>query len=152
MGPVRQNPIQRTVRFYSYVCASHCAQLWHTILHRTDLIVFPLTLQTITTTPMMSIWGKGVYRGAWYIKHCCRHPVCVCVWMAAGDGQSLRYDLLGAEHARLAPDAEVVDQHSSTAAADRRQLERRLWYVWMAGRSVPHVRQEIVQGLWCCLL
>jgi len=25
----------------SYVCASHCAQLLHTILHRTDLIVFP---------------------------------------------------------------------------------------------------------------
>jgi len=37
----------------------HCAQLLHTILHRTDLIVFPLTLQTITTSPMMSIWGKG---------------------------------------------------------------------------------------------
>jgi len=43
----------------SYVCASHCAQLLHTTLHRTDLIVFPLTLQTITTSPMMSIWGKG---------------------------------------------------------------------------------------------
>jgi len=41
------------------VCASHCAQLLHTILHRTDMIVFPLTLQTITTAPMMSIWGKG---------------------------------------------------------------------------------------------
>ena len=43
----------------SYVCASHCAKSLHTILHRTDLIVFPLTLQTITTSPMMSIWGKG---------------------------------------------------------------------------------------------
>jgi len=43
----------------SYVCAMHCAQLLHTILHRTDLIIFPLTLQTITTAPMMSIWGKG---------------------------------------------------------------------------------------------
>jgi len=43
------------------VCASHCAQLLHTILHRTDLIVFPLTLQTITTSQMMSIWGKGGY-------------------------------------------------------------------------------------------
>ena len=42
------------------VCALHCAQLLHTILHRTDLTVFPLTLQTITTAPMMSIWGKGV--------------------------------------------------------------------------------------------
>jgi len=43
MGPVRQNPIQRTV-VCSYVCALHCAQLLHTILHRTDLIIFPLTL------------------------------------------------------------------------------------------------------------
>jgi len=43
----------------SYVCALHCAQLLHTILHRTDLIIFPLTLQTITIAAMMSIWGKG---------------------------------------------------------------------------------------------
>ena len=25
------------------MCASHCAQLLHTVLHRTDLIVLPLT-------------------------------------------------------------------------------------------------------------
>ena len=31
------------------MCASHCAQLLHTILHRTDLIVFSLTLQTSLT-------------------------------------------------------------------------------------------------------
>ena len=43
----------------SYVCASHCAQLLHTILHRTDLIVFHLTLQTIAIAPTMTIWGKG---------------------------------------------------------------------------------------------
>jgi len=49
MGPVRQNPIQRTAIVYSYVCASHCAQLLHTILHRTDLTVSPLTLQTNST-------------------------------------------------------------------------------------------------------
>jgi len=42
------------------VCALHCAQLLHTILHRTDLLIFPLTLETITIAPMMSIWGKGV--------------------------------------------------------------------------------------------
>ena len=29
------------------MCALHCAQLLRTILHRTDLIIFPLTLQTI---------------------------------------------------------------------------------------------------------
>jgi len=28
------------------VCSLHCAQLLHTVLHRTDLIIFPLTLQT----------------------------------------------------------------------------------------------------------
>jgi len=54
MGPVRQNPIQRTVRSV-HVCALHCAQLLRTTLHRTDLIIFPLTLQTITIAPMMSI-------------------------------------------------------------------------------------------------
>ena len=65
MGPVRQNPIQRTVSLFICVCASHCVQLLHTILRRTDLIISNLTLQTITTAPMMSIWGKGAAR-----KHC----------------------------------------------------------------------------------
>ena len=60
MGPVRQNPIQRTVSSV-HVCAVHYVQLLHTILHRTDLLIFPLALQTITTAPMMSIWGKGVF-------------------------------------------------------------------------------------------
>jgi len=36
-----------------------CAQLLHTILDRTDLIIFPLTLQTITIALIMSISGKG---------------------------------------------------------------------------------------------
>ena len=58
MGPVRQNSIQRTVRSV-HVCASHYAQLLCIILHRTDLIIFPLALQTITIAPMMSIWGNG---------------------------------------------------------------------------------------------
>jgi len=47
MGPVRQNTIQRTVRSV-HVCALHCAQLLHAILLRTDLIIFPLTLQIIS--------------------------------------------------------------------------------------------------------
>ena len=51
MGPVRQNPIQRTVRSV-HMCALHCAQLLHTILHRTDLIIFPLAFQTITIAPI----------------------------------------------------------------------------------------------------
>jgi len=40
------------------VCSSLCIQLLHTILHRTDLIIFPLAIQTITIAPMMSIWWK----------------------------------------------------------------------------------------------
>jgi len=58
MDPVRQNSIQRTVRSV-HVRALHCVQLLHTTLHRTDLIIFPLILQTITIAPMVSIWGKG---------------------------------------------------------------------------------------------
>jgi len=53
-----KNPIQRTVSLFICVCIALCTML-HTILHRTDLIVSSLTLQTITTAPMMSIWGKG---------------------------------------------------------------------------------------------
>ena len=68
MGPVRQNNFQRTVRsVHTYVCALHCAQLLHTILHRTDLIIIPLTLQTITIAPMISIWGKW---GTLSFKNC----------------------------------------------------------------------------------
>ena len=79
MGPVRQNPIQRTVRSVqcSYVCAVYCVQLLQTILHRTDLIIFPLALQTITTAPMMSIWGKG-----WSALHCWMQWNCIHVFVA----------------------------------------------------------------------
>jgi len=53
-GPVRQNPIQRTVRsVQTCVQIVHCVQLLHKILHRTDLIIFPLALQTITIAPMI---------------------------------------------------------------------------------------------------
>ena len=48
-----------------------CAQLLHTILHRTDLIIFPLTLQTITIASMMSISGKWVLddrKDIWPVK------------------------------------------------------------------------------------
>jgi len=49
----------------------YCAQLLHTILHRTDLIIFPLTLQTITIAPTTSNWGKG---GA--VQSCTGHDTC----------------------------------------------------------------------------
>jgi len=38
----------------SYMCAYHCAQLSYTTWHRTVLIIFPLILQTIILTRMMS--------------------------------------------------------------------------------------------------
>ena len=43
------------------VCNALC-QLLRTILHRTDLKIFPLNLQTITIAEIMSIWGKGVFQ------------------------------------------------------------------------------------------
>jgi len=58
MGPVRQNPILGTVSLFICVCIALCTIVAHNIA-QTDLIVFPLTLQTITTARMMSIWGKG---------------------------------------------------------------------------------------------
>jgi len=51
----------------SYVCAVYCVHLLHTILHRTDLIIFPLALQTIITALMMSICGKGVISMCLYL-------------------------------------------------------------------------------------
>jgi len=75
MGPARQNPISRELLgLFICVCIAR-AQLLHTILHRTDLIIFPLTLQTITIAPMMSIWGKG---GVTYVTrcwHCSGHAI-----------------------------------------------------------------------------
>ena len=41
------------------MCSSLCTILLHAILYRTDVIIFPLALQTINIAPMMSIWGKG---------------------------------------------------------------------------------------------
>jgi len=67
----------RSVHMCVHCIALHCAQLLRTILHRTDLIIFPLALQTITTAPMMSIWGKGELAGrdvlGRYHQHAAEH-------------------------------------------------------------------------------
>jgi len=71
MGPVRRNPIQRTVRTaHTSKCAYDCAQLQYTIHHRTVLIISPSYLRswqrtnchntmmmavTITTTTTMTM-------------------------------------------------------------------------------------------------
>jgi len=52
---------QTTVRSV-HVCAMHCAQLLHTILHRTDLIIFPLILQTIIIAQDDVYWKAGLTR------------------------------------------------------------------------------------------
>jgi len=58
MGPVRQNPIQRPVRSV-HMCV-HCTVHNCCTQYCTEQTsIFPLTLQTITTAPMMSMWGKG---------------------------------------------------------------------------------------------
>jgi len=48
------------------VCAVHCVQMLHTILHRTDLIIFPLALQTITIAPMMCLRERGDMLLGWH--------------------------------------------------------------------------------------
>ena len=37
------------------VCIVPCTIMLHTILHGTGLIIFPLTLQTISVAPMISV-------------------------------------------------------------------------------------------------
>jgi len=61
MGPVRQNPIQRTVSLFICVCIALCTIVAHNIAQNRPDSFPTLTLQTITTAPMMSIWGKGGY-------------------------------------------------------------------------------------------
>jgi len=61
MGPVRQNPFQRTVRSV-HVCALHCAQLLHTILHRTDLVIFPPTPRQSPLILWCLFKGREVYQ------------------------------------------------------------------------------------------
>ena len=56
MGPVRQNPIQRTVSLFICVCIALCKIVAHNIAqNRPDN--FPLTLQTITTHPICDLRG-----------------------------------------------------------------------------------------------
>jgi len=53
MGPVRQNPIQRTnFKNCSCKCAYDCAQLQYTIQHRTDYL--PSYLQTTIRCHLVS--------------------------------------------------------------------------------------------------
>lgn len=70
--------------------------------------------------------------------------------LAAGDGVPLRHDLPGAEHARVAPPHEVVDQH----AARRPQqgaARRRRGHVRVARRPLHPLRQEEVSGAYVTL-
>ena len=47
------------------VCIALCTIVAHNVqCCRRDLIIFPLTIQTLTIAPMMSIWGKRVGRDA----------------------------------------------------------------------------------------
>ena len=62
MVTVRQNPIQRTV--WSVRMCVHCTvhnNLSCTTMHRTGLIIFLLTLRTITIAPMMFLVSNTTY-------------------------------------------------------------------------------------------
>ena len=57
LSTVKQNQSRGLLGLFICVCIALCTIV--TILHRTDLIIFPLTLQTITIAPMMSVWREG---------------------------------------------------------------------------------------------
>ena len=59
MGPVRQNPIQRTVRTAHLRVLMTVHNFQYTIQHRTVLIISRLTSRQITIAQMLSIRGKG---------------------------------------------------------------------------------------------
>jgi len=46
--------------FYFFMHYTNTLTYLLTILHRTDLIIFHLMLQTIIIAPMLSVWGKGM--------------------------------------------------------------------------------------------
>ena len=54
-----QKPKPKICENCSSKCAYDCTQLQYTLQHRTDLIIFPLTLQTIITARTLSI-GEAV--------------------------------------------------------------------------------------------
>jgi len=56
-GPNVTNPTCLTCKNCSYKCAAECEHC-HTIQHRAVLIIFPLNLQTITITQMLSSGGE----------------------------------------------------------------------------------------------
>ena len=55
MGPARQSPIQRTVSLFICLCIALCTIVAHNIAQNRPDSFPPYTLQTITTSPMMSI-------------------------------------------------------------------------------------------------
>jgi len=59
----------------SYVCASHCAQLLHTILHRTDLMFSPLPSRQSPHLRWCLFEGRGVNAHHWksQIQHQYQH-------------------------------------------------------------------------------
>ena len=59
MGPVRQNPIWRTVRTAHLSVLMTVHNFQYTVQHRTVLIIPPSYLQTIIIAQMLSIGGEG---------------------------------------------------------------------------------------------
>jgi len=84
MGPVRQNPIQRTVSLFICVCITLCTIVAHNIAqNRPDsLPPYPPDNQKITTAPMMSIWGNGGKSTYEFLLVFHSHyvPILHCLW------------------------------------------------------------------------
>jgi len=92
--------------------------LLHTILHRTNLIIFPLTLQTITTTPMMSIWGKG---GLTLSEVNTDKFLALEIWHKGINAPSIRSPLL------LLSCASSMGRHNRSATQQHHYLQSAAW-------------------------
>jgi len=83
------------LRLFICVCIALCTLL-RTILHRTDLIIFLLTLQTITIAPTMSI-TQSHELGKWQMQliTCAggRRPIKVKHWSYSIIGSGSRFTM-----------------------------------------------------------
>ena len=73
MGPVRQNPIQRTVRTAHLSVLMTVCNFQYTIQHRTVLIIFTLIMQTpllITCSINKPLWVQiPITSSSWIYMH-----------------------------------------------------------------------------------
>jgi len=123
------------------VCALHCAQQLLTIVHRTDPIILPLTLQTIITAPDVYLTEGNVAMlqittTTTAVRH--RQPLLTTLSRNAYHRQAVQVHELAADSATAAVDASAAccwDSTRLSASSERRNRWRRP--LGPVGISVP---------------